>query len=702
LGRRTTCSPPFVGPSAAMQLKLAVLGAVGAQASFLEHTKNPIRKVVDLLQKLGKEIEDESSKAKKMYNKYMCYCDTNTASLEKDIEEEKEHISELEANMKELSGQNAQLEAEIQDAQESLEANKKTIAEATVMRNNEAAQYASESSELKDSIAALAKAIPALKKGMENGSFLQASTWLTVQQQLLAALPQKQRAVVASELQSGSTDSGQILGVLEQMKESFESTLASATEEEQEAINTFNQLVGAKTDEINAASTAIEDKEARIAKQKQQIGDDTEDKEDTEVALEADESYLQKLSKDCKEATNTYEEESKARADELAGIAEAIKILNDDDTLELLKKSMSDSSFIQRSAETSRPREVQRALEVLAPARANPLYRGQLSLLMLSMKVTHRGHFDAVKKMVYKMIDNVKKEQAEQDEKKNFCDAEIKDGETKEASKKSDQKLIAQRAEQAQENVKTIKEEIKMLTKEIKELDAAVKEATETRQQKNAEFQKETADKNAAVDLLRKAKSVLAKTFGASLLQKHQTKDAQALDEMFGSFVQMDTVEEAESAQLDQFLDSSSSSQAQPDQAGKKNNGAAGMSIVNVLQQLIGDLNAELAEGKATEAAEQKAYEELMADSQETRAAKAKDITDKEEEQATEEQVLEELESASDDLGEELKSVKAKLDALHEQCDFLLKQYDDQKKARNEVLESLHQSIAVLNGAKFD
>merc|ERR1719398_514673 len=54
--------------------------------------------------------------------------------------------------------------------------------------------------------------------------------------------------------------SGQITGILKQMTDTMEASLATATSEEKTAIKDFDSLVSAKTKEINALTKQIESK----------------------------------------------------------------------------------------------------------------------------------------------------------------------------------------------------------------------------------------------------------------------------------------------------------------------------------------------------------------------------------------------------------------------------------------------------------
>merc|ERR1719321_1889357 len=72
-----------------------------------------------------------------------------------------------------------------------------------------------------------------------------------------------------------------------------------------------------------------------------------EDVEDTVEALAEDKKFLADLEKNCAAKTKDWEYRSKMRSEEIIAIAETIKILNDDDALELFKKTLPSPSLLQ-------------------------------------------------------------------------------------------------------------------------------------------------------------------------------------------------------------------------------------------------------------------------------------------------------------------------------------------------------------------
>merc|ERR550539_1486828 len=128
------------------------------------------------------------------------------------------------------------------------------------------------------------------------------------------------------------------------MGDTMAADLASATETEETAIKTYDELMAAKKKEIGALTASIEKKMGLIGELGIEIVEMQEDLTDTEAALMADKDFLANLEKSCATKTKEWEERSKTRAEELVALADTIKVLNDDDALDLFKKTLPSAS----------------------------------------------------------------------------------------------------------------------------------------------------------------------------------------------------------------------------------------------------------------------------------------------------------------------------------------------------------------------
>merc|ERR1719359_68689 len=102
--------------------------------------------------------------------------------------------------------------------------------------------------------------------------------------------------------------------------------------------------MGAKIKEVNALSASIEEKLKLVGELSVALAQMKNDLGDTEEALAADKEFLANLEKACAAKEAEWKVRCQTRADELAALADAIKMLNDDDALELFKKTLPSAS----------------------------------------------------------------------------------------------------------------------------------------------------------------------------------------------------------------------------------------------------------------------------------------------------------------------------------------------------------------------
>ena len=127
----------------------------------------------------------------------------------------------------------------------------------------------------------------------------------------------------------------------------MEKELADITKDENTAIAEFESLVAAKEKEIAAATEAIEMKTEKNGETAVKIVNLKNDLEDAQDALGEDQKFVAELKKGCATAEKDYEARKAGRAEEAVAVAETIKILNDDDALDLFKKTLPSPSLLQ-------------------------------------------------------------------------------------------------------------------------------------------------------------------------------------------------------------------------------------------------------------------------------------------------------------------------------------------------------------------
>merc|ERR1712008_298990 len=114
-------------------------------------------------------------------------------------------------------------------------------------------------------LGALAKAIPAVEQGMK-GAFLQTSSAMVLRRFTMekVILPDETRQELLAFLSGSNSEeyepqSGQIVGILKQMEEEMDKALADARAAEEEAIKSYDALMEAKKQEVDALTAQIEE-----------------------------------------------------------------------------------------------------------------------------------------------------------------------------------------------------------------------------------------------------------------------------------------------------------------------------------------------------------------------------------------------------------------------------------------------------------
>jgi len=645
-----------------------------------------------MLQNMQKSVTEEGEKEQELFDKFMCYCKTAGGDLEASIKEATAKIESLGAAIKSSAEKKTQTEGDLKEHQSSRSEAKEALSEATALREKEAAAFASYEEETKTNLAALAKAIPAIENGMA-AAFLQTSDASMLRRFAMekAELSDETRQEVLAFLSGQNSEeyapqSGQIVGILKQMEDEMSKSLEGATAAEAEAVKSYEVLIAAKQKEVDALTAQIEEEQTRIGDLGVELASMENDIEDTKQSLAEDTQFLSELGEGCDRKEKEWEEIKKTRQEELVALSETIKILNDDEALDLFKKTLpsAGSSFVQ--IETNLVSIRARALAAIHQAASHHKVlpaRPELDLIALALRGKKIG-FEKVISMIDEMVANLQKEQEDDDSKKEYCGTQLDLSE----DKKKELELSISDSEAAIDEMKgsiaTLTEEIAALEDGIKALDKSVAEATENRKAENAEYKELKANDSAAKEVLLFAKNRLNKFYNPKLYKAPPAEESVSF------------------AQISSHTSGSAAPPPPPETFGpytKKTEGTAG--VIAMIDLLVKDLEKELTEAEVMEKDAQTEYETLMVESGTKRADDAKSIADKTSAKAAMEEALEAEEDTKAGTGKELMAQLEYIQSLHGECDWLLKFYEARKEARSGEIDALGKAKAVLSGADY-
>merc|ERR1719484_279164 len=268
-------------------------------------TKNrPVTKVITLLKDMLKQLEKEAEDDEEIYDKMACWCETNDKEKTKSIADAEARISDLTTKIEELTASSARLNTEIKNLEKEVAENQAALDKATAIRQKQLAEFNEEEKDLLESISALKSAVTVLSK---HNSFLQmprshiVGVAATVQNEmqkhaslLSGVITHKERRALSSFIQSPedyfdaeptfkqsyAPQSGEIFGILKQMKETFETNLSSSQKEEMANQKAYEELKAAKEEEIKAGQEQIDSKTQELADTDEKNAQAKEDIED--------------------------------------------------------------------------------------------------------------------------------------------------------------------------------------------------------------------------------------------------------------------------------------------------------------------------------------------------------------------------------------------------------------------------------------
>jgi len=646
-----------------------------------ESAKNrPVSKVITLLKDMTKQLEREAEEDEEIYGKMSCWCVTNNAKRSAEIKSGQARITRDSDTIDSLHASSAKLSAEKKRIAEEVREDQKALDSATSLRVKEMQEFKSEEQELLQSIEALQSAVGALSK--HNSMLQMPATHMagvaTSLQHLLAkhsdrltgVLTPTHRRVIGAFIQSPSyaPQSSEIFGVLQQMQENFEKSLASAQSEETENQRAFEDLKAAKTKQIEAGQAQVEKKTQELADTDEKRAVTSQDKKDTMAKLEADQTFLGNLKERCRLSDQEYTARQKTRQLEMEAVAKALEMLTSDDAQDLLSKTFNPDFLQMESKDMSERRAKASALLKSMGVKYN---HPRLSSIAMRVKL---DAFTKVKESIAAMVTQLQKEKEDEIKHKDFCVAEFNKNSLQADEKQRQKAHLSATMEDIQGTINSESKDIAELKASVADLQAQLQRATEEREKQKQEFKATVADQRATQNLLKAA---------LSILQGFYTEKAVAL------------------LQTAKLSTETTVSQAPPPgfKSYKKSGGAGG--VMGMIEQILSDAKAMEAEAIRDEEDAEETYQEYAKDTANSIKSKSKAITHKSEIKAKNEADFVEAQQDKEGVMLELEQLANDKAELHSSCDFVVKNFEMRQEARDEEVQALKQAEAILSGAKF-
>merc|ERR1719503_424186 len=350
-----------------------------------------------------------------------------------------------------------------------------------------------------------------------------------VKQALVAAsafLTPGQRKGVDSFLQSkapftGSytSQSGQIVGILKNMRDTFKANLKSAIATEKSSLAAHTKLMGTLTQAHTEMTTSYEDKQELLGSNDDELATKKEQLAEAENQKASDEEFLEKLKVTCSEKEKDYNQRKVLRANEDAAIAETISILNSDESFAAFGKTDATNTgatgFIQlRSvpvhSHSNKVALADEVTKVLSKANSN-----RIKKVVASLK---KGNpFTEILKQIDEMLDLIEKEGRADQDNLNWCNSEREDNVADLSDKNSQIDTLDGEIEELKTTIDDpetgLKAQIKSTEESLTTCVSTQKTETKDRVEANLMYQADIKNLVAAEAILEKALKALKKYY---------------------------------------------------------------------------------------------------------------------------------------------------------------------------------------------
>jgi len=661
-----------------------------------------ITRVVKLLQDMLETSKTEGDEEREIFAKFKCYCDTNEADKKDSIESLGKKIEILTSRIEELQGDNGELSTACAELTADIAANKQAYADADAVREKQNKAFKDFKSDSEQAIDQMKNALETLSEvggdqtksaGADTKQFMaKASALVALKTQVDKAL--KVAAVfldaggkkkVDSFLQAPFTgtytsQSGAVVGILKEMRDTFKKNLADAIETEKEQKESFEAYEKLSKEELKLMKESLDKKQAKLGINDGDLGSKKKQLAKAKDTKADDEEFLyDQLIPLCETKAKSYEERKVMRTNEEAAIAECISILNSDAAFATFQDTDAGTTgFIQLRAVRRHVvgrKQTETAQDVLSKA-ARATSSGRLNKVVSMIKADNP--FTEVLEEIDHMLELIKDEGKADKENLDWCIDERKETNQVIKEKKAEILRLNKKIDTLDNTINAedsgLKDQITkmedLLTKNL----ASQKEETAERTEDNLAYQKDVKNLVEAADIIKQ---------GLKVLKAYYKKMEENVDDGMGN-----NEISAESAKIAPDAPSTPGDYDGQSSGGNK--------AINMLEFIHKETVKEEMEAHDHEKTEQHAFEDSM-----------KSLTDDEKKYETTlsklRETLAQKEAELLDAEEDLKDTKAvkkgKVDYLKKikpGCDFITKYFDTREKNRATEKSALKKAIRLI------
>jgi len=658
---------------------------------------NPLASVLGLLDSLSAKITKEGEAEEKAFKEFFEWCDDASRNTDFELKTAKDKKEKLEAAIGQAVGDAEASAAKIEELAGSVATSEAELKSANEIREKESSDFVASEAELMEAIDAVGRAIAVLERGsaslaqVDTSSFnkllssmtsiIEAAAIASADKKSLYALVQSQQAASNDDDDFGApaaavykSHSGNIIEVLEDLKEKAEEELSSLRKAETNAKHNYEMLKQSLEDQMSVDNKDLDDEKASKAASMETKASAEGDLAQTIKDLADGEKRLELVHGDCMQTAADHEATVAARKEELAALAKAKEILTSTSAGAVGQTY----SFLQLAGSASvgsklRTRADLASIEVVTMVKRLAKEHHSAALAQLASRISAVLRFGAsagedpfakVKGLITDMIAKLEAEAGSEATEKAYCDEQMQKTEAKKGELEYDISKMTAKLDQAASASASLKAEVQALQSELLALAKAQAEMDKLRQEESEAFAQAKADLELGLEGVRKALGVLREYYGSAA---------------------------ASAASMLQDGDG----QPAPPEKHEKATGA-GTSIIGILEVVESDFAKNLASAETEEDDAQTQYDTLTMQNKVTKTLKDQDVKYKTQEFKGLDKTVADLSGDRESTSAELSAVLEYYGKIKERCIAKPETYEERKRRRTEEIQGLKEALRIL------
>jgi len=556
----------FRSPARPLLLAALALGTLFPQGVMASKGDKTITRVVKILEGMMTKSKEDGAKDRELYAKLKCYCDTKEEEKTNEIAELTKEIDILGNEIEELQSSNGVLSTECAKLDADMAANLQARDEAEAIRKKEHDSFVLLEADLTTAIKQMDQAIETLSEvGADQtlgqaaadhktfmASYKQASL-LKLQGRVKEALSAasafmpaggKERNAVASLLQAApfaatyTAQSGEVVGILKDMRDTFKENLETATETEKAQLDAHTKYMTTALAAYQTMEKLHDEKQGTLSSNDGDLSAKTQQLSQATKQKGVCEDMLSQLLPMCEKKAKEFEQRNMLRAQENAAISEAIAILNKDASFKTFSTVAATSTgevFLQRRSAVVRRHggsdeaNSARLKAALLLQRVGAGAGGSQGLGKVAALLRADNPFDVVLAEIKKMVALIAEEGTADKQQLEWCNVE-RTATTRTIEEKGAEILRLNGAIAALESdieapEVGLKAMIASTEQSLETNFQSQKDQSEQRTEENQAYQADIANLQSAQELLKSAINVLSKYYAK--LEKHAVGEAE-------------------------------------------------------------------------------------------------------------------------------------------------------------------------------